>query len=384
MPGVRRYLLILPVIVLVAGWPWGGHARAQAPEGAAQTGSTAPVTANQLLQPASVTVGGPCDPSLGSASSCGVATAYFNRVFIQCESFLPSPAFTGFTANSLCLDPTTGGILTAALGSILNGTVFFTIADPTIAAWVDPQPTATQAAPSSTAGFVRTASQVAVRCGFFPTTTSPFTTFGTATAGAFFPGQSNLISYFGGCDSASATYRGLAPGMTLVTATFVPDLAGAFGAATPLLGSPQPFGQGFTTVGLPATVAPLLGLFAGANQPTASAVLTVIGAAPAGTVPLTSVPPAAAATVSVSVATGCNNVTPTVTEPVQMYAARVRPPSALVAIWEHQAATNSFRGAPGPGAPATAQAVADLTTVTRLRPVFVCVSMPATLDQPAA
>jgi hypothetical protein len=81
----------------------------------------------------------------------------------------------------------------------------------------------------------------------------------------------------------------------------------------------------------------------------------------------------------VQLARGCNNVSPTVSEAASAYAARVNPSGALVAIWEHQAATNTFRGwSPAAGAPN------DLAAVTRLRPVFVCVSGPATLAQPPA
>jgi hypothetical protein len=371
---------LMVVAVLAAG---SGVARAQDP-------GAVPAAADQFLQPGVVTASGPCDPSLGSASSCGVATARFNRVFVQCPSSVVSPGVTGIVGGGFCLDPASGQVLAANIGSILNGTVFFTIDDPSIATWVSAQPTATQPAPSSTAGFVTTAQQTAVRCGFFPTTSLPFSTVNTGSnVTSAFPPGSPLSSFFGGCESASATYRGLAPGMTRITATFVPDLPGASGAGVPAL----PFGQPFLTstpfLGLPSTVSPLLGQFAGASQPSATAVLSVIGAAPAGTVPLASTAAttpttAAAATVSIAAATGCNNVTPTVTEPAAQYAARVQPASVVIAVWEHQAATNSFLGAPGPSAPASAQAVADLTTVTRLRPVFVCVSAPGTLNQPAA
>ena len=373
-PALPMWLVLLVSAAVAAH---GGAAHAQAPA----------TTPDQFLQPGVVTVSGPCDPSLGSASSCGVATARFNRVFVTCPSTVSPSGLTGTVSGGFCLDPVSGQVLAANIGSILNGTVYFTIDDPSIAAWVNPQPTATQPAPSSTAGFVTTAQQTAVRCGFFPTTSLPFSTANTGSnVTSAFPPGSSLSSYFGGCESASATYRGLAPGMTRITATFVPDLPGASGAGVPAL----PFGQPFLTstpfLGLPSTVSPLLGQFAGASQPSATAVLSVIGAAPAGTVPLTGAAPAttaAAATTSVAAAPGCNNVTPTVTEPASQYAARVQPASAVIAVWEHQAATNTFRGSPGPGAPASAQAVADLTTVTRLRPVFVCVSAPSTLNQPA-
>ncbi len=387
MRRVRRPVVLIcgTLFVLVALAAGGGVARAQAPSGdppttVTQDPTVSPVTANQFLQPGVVTSSGPCDPALGSASSCGVATVRFNRVFVQCASAVPSPGLSGISGGSFCLDPATGGVLTATLGSILNGTVYFTIDDPSIATWVNAQPTATQPAPSSTAGFVTSAQQTAVRCGFFPTTTNPFPFTNSP------PIQNPLLGYFGGCESASATYRGLAPGMTRVTATFVPDLPGAFGAGTPSLALGQPFGTSLSFLGLPPSISPLLGAFAGASQPSASSVLSVITAAPTGTVPLAGTAPAptaTAATETIAAVPGCNNVTPTVTEPAVLYAARVQPASAVIAVWEHQAATNTFRGSPGPGAPVSAQAVADLVTVTRLRPVFVCVSAPGTLNQPA-
>jgi hypothetical protein len=64
--------------------------------------------------------------------------------------------------------------------------------------------------------------------------------------------------------------------------------------------------------------------------------------------------------------------------------ARVTPASVVIATWQHNAATNTFAGAPGPASPASAAAVADLTSVTRLTPVFVCVTAAATLAQPPA
>ena len=142
------------------------------------------------------------------------------------------------------------------------------------------------------------------------------------------------------------------PGTTNITATFVPDLPGAFGSAA----------------GLTGPVAALFGQFgaagAGGNFSTSSRTLEVLAPAPSG---------------AVALSRGCNNVSPTVSEAASAYAARVTPAGALVAIWEHQAATNTFRGfSPQAGAPS------DLAAVTRLRPVFVCVSGAATLDQPAA
>ena len=78
-------------------------------------------------------------------------------------------------------------------------------------------------------------------------------------------------------------------------------------------------------------------------------------------------------------APGCNNVTPTVSESAAAYAARVTPAANLIAIWEHDPVTNTYRGYSPQGGAAN-----DLPRVTRLRPVFVCVRGPASLDQPPA
>src|SRR5262249_54652040 len=87
---------------------------------------------------------------------------------------------------------------------------------------------------------------------------------------------------------------------------------------------------------------------------------------------------------NVNLVRGCNNITPTVTESVAAHQARINPPNVVIATWQHNAATNAFAGAPGPASPASAAAVADLTTVTRLVPVFDCVTGPAVLQQPPA
>src|SRR5688572_13923814 len=133
-PALPVWLVLLVGAALAAG---GSLARAQDP-------STSPT--NQFLQPGVVTASGPCDPSLGSASSCGVATARFNRVFVTCPSTVSPSGLTGIISGGFCLDPVSGQVLTANIGSILNGTVFFTIEDPSIATWVNAQPTATQPA----------------------------------------------------------------------------------------------------------------------------------------------------------------------------------------------------------------------------------------------
>jgi len=282
------------------------------------------VSVNLSLSPNPVTVGqdGTATVSFGSFGTRILRDPVTNVPFVDPNTGLPIP--------------TTGG-------SVLNGNVVFSIDNTAIAAFSAAQPnvaTAGGALPTSAGGFVTTAAQAVVRCGFFPTTALPAVA-ATGTLGGF----------FGGCETATARYRGINPGVTNVSATFIPDLPGAFGS---------------NASGLAQNVSGLLGLFSGANlvNPTAVRGLEVIGVAPTGNVELVR---------------GCNNITPTVGESASAFAARVAPSGALVSIFEYQAATNTFRGfSPQAGAPN------DLAAVTRLRPVFICVNAAATLTQPAA
>ena len=259
----------------------------------------------------------------------------------------PIPCSRG-TVIFFCVDPNTGLPLTIGLGSQLSGEVIFEIDNTNVAFWLGAGPAGTAAAIAGTGQTVQQVAQatqlnrIAVRCG--PATTA-VTTAATTAIGTT---VTALQPFFAGCTSASAIYQGNTPGTTTVRATFIPDLPGAFGG---------------TVAGVPARFAALLGTFRVAGPATASATLVVSGP-PTGVIQLVR---------------GCNNVTPTVTEDVAAFAARVSPAANLVAIWEHQAATNTFRGfSPMPGAPN------DLATVTRLRPVFICVTGPATLTQPPA
>jgi hypothetical protein len=301
----------------------------QSRQARANVGFIAPIIVpSLLLSPNPVVVG-----------ATGTATVRFNRS-ANCSAAFGAGSIQG---GQVCIDPTTGTPIIFNFGSALNGNVILTIANNAAAVWAE---SVTPQTPSSLAstGFIATAAQVIRRCGFFATTgiigglnQVPSTT------GA-------LANFFGGCDTVSATYRGVLPGVTNITATFIPDLPGAFGQAT----------------GVTAATASLLGLFGSGSGTfaTSQRVLEVVAAPPSGIVQL---------------ARGCNNVSPTVTESATAYAARVTPAGALVAIWEHQSATNTFRGfSPLPGAPN------DLTGTTRLRPVFVCVSGAAQLDQPPA
>jgi hypothetical protein len=312
----------LLAVLLLARTPANG-ARAAQPDGSPDR--TQAVNTD-LTAPDPCETAGTCIIQLQTplnVGQTGTATLRFGRDFLLCGT------------NILCVDPTTGAPILINTGSILNGTVVFSIADSRVASWVNAQPNVSGPPPSSTAGFAATVSQTLVRCGFFPTTALP-------ASPPFQGGQPPLSQFLGGCESASAQYRGNSPGVTAVNATFIPDLPGAAGQFSALpptvFPSQSPFGQTRT--------------------------LEVIGAAPVGDMQLVR---------------GCNNVSPTVSEAASAYAGRVNPAGNLVAIWEHQAATNTFRAySPQAGAPN------DLASVTRLRPVFVCVSAPTTLAQPPA
>jgi hypothetical protein len=282
-------------------------------------------------------------------------TGTASLTFLVAVSCAPGTATAVAGAPSLvgaCVDVSTGTIINAVpSSSVLSGTVVFSIDNAAIARWTGnpvagdvittPPPAG---APPSATGFTASPNQVAVRCGFFPTTPLPSAT----TIGAFFPVPS-LSAFFGGCTSVRAEYMGVSPGAVTVNAQFIPDLPGAF-ANVP-------------GTGVPPQLQALFG-FVGATNITVTRTLEVVGVTPTG---------------GVDLARGCNNVSPTVTEAAADYAKRVSPAGALVAIWEHQAATNTFRGwSPAAGAPS------DLAQVTRLRPIFICVSGPARLDQPAA
>lgn len=269
------------------------------------------------------------NPNPVAKGGTGTATVRFNRTVLICG-----------LNGVFCVNPTTGLPIAIERGSQLNGNVVFTIDNTAIASWAGTQPTAA-ALPASTSGtFITTANQTIVRCGFFPTRGAPASGFPSTTG--------SLVNFFGGCDSAAATYQGNEPGVANVTATFVPDLPGAFGTSL--------------IPGVSQSQTALLGAFGGAVNPSITRTLEVVAAAPV-----------------TNLVRGCNNVSPTIpaSEPASAYAARVTPTGALVAIWEYQAATNTFKGfSPQAGAPN------DLDTVRRLIPVFVCVNAAAKLDQP--
>jgi hypothetical protein len=140
----------------------------------------------------------------------------------------------------------------------------------------------------------------------------------------------------------------VSPGTTTFTATFYPDLPGAFGTG----------GSGLT--GLTTGQSVLITTVFSGPPPTTSGTLDVQGA-PVGTVQLSK---------------GCNNVTPTVSERAAGYVNRVTG-TLPVTSWQQQAEGLGFSGfSPLPGAPN------NLTNVESLRPVWVCVGDATVLAQP--
>jgi hypothetical protein len=257
-------------------------------------------------------------------------------------------------SSTQCINPATGLPITSASnpGSVLNGIVVFSTDNSAIARFTEGG--AANAGTTINLGVTSTASQVVRDCGAFSGggTVSPFTISS--------PFVGNLDPYFGGCTTATATYRGVAAGTANISAAFIPFLPGASSLRSSLTGT--------TTSAIGAGLAAVNFFAPGQGPASTFRTLQVADVAPSGNVQL---------------ARGCNNVSPTVSESVSAYAARVSPTSAVISIFQYNTATNSFAGAPGPSAPASAQAVADLASVTRLTPVFVCVSAPATLAQPA-
>jgi len=204
-------------------------------------------------------------------------------------------------------------------------------------------------------GVTSTASQVIRDCGAFSGggVFSPFTLQNTQVG--------SLQPYFGGCQTATATYQGVLAGEANISATFVPYLPGATNLNLSFAGisTSASFGAGLANANFFAP---------GIGPANTFRTLQVADVAPTG---------------NINLARGCNNVSPTVTESATAYAARVSPASIVISIFQYNTATNSFAGAPGPASPASAAAVADLSGVTRLTPVFVCTNAPGTLAQPA-
>ncbi|MGD9891384.1 MAG: hypothetical protein AB7R89_25055 [Dehalococcoidia bacterium] len=272
-------------------------------EATATVGFIAPaVTLNLSLSPNPVAVG-----------QNGTATLRFNRNF--------------FFGDTLLIDPTTGLPIAINFGSPLNGTVRFQSSNTAVAAFTGAETTTTGSSTVTTGeAFARCGGETAV-----------------ITGGV-------LSDFFGGCDQVAVGYRGITPGDSQISATFVPDLPNAFGlTATGTVASPT------------STLSGLFNLATGIASNTTSRNLRVEGVGPATTVRLV---------------TGCNNVVAPAAETVQQVAARVDPASAAVSIWKQVPGTTQFQGAAvGANVPA---GVSNLTNVNALDAIFVCVSAAAT------
>ena len=83
---------------------------------------------------------------------------------------------------------------------------------------------------------------------------------------------------------------------------------------------------------------------------------------------------------TIELAVGCNNLvlTSSAGTPTVEVAAAIEPSAALQAIWRFENATQRFHGF-SPASPAAS----DLTAVSRLDPVFICMHAPGKLRQPA-
>lgn len=262
-------------------------------------------------------------PNPVAVGATGTSTLRFNRSFF-------------FTDGTLLIDPTTGLPIAINFGTPLNGTVIFESSNTAIASFTGALTTTTGTVLGGTSqttvssvGTNISSGSASVRCG----------TVAVARATGL------LADFFGGCDSVAVGYRGNAPGVTTITATFLADLPGAFG-------------QVGTNVGPNAG---LLANFSGLGTNSIARDLEVVGAGPATTQRL--VP-------------GCNNVVAPANETVQQVAARVDPASAVISIWKQVPGTTTFQGAAiGGNVPA---GVSNLASVNALDAIFVCVNAAAT------
>jgi hypothetical protein len=268
------------------------------------------VTLNLLLSPNPVATG-----------ATGTATVRFNRSF--------------FFGGELLIDPTTGLPIAINLGNPLNGTVIFESSNTAVASFTTGVLTTTTgtsaggASTVATAGANVTSGSATVRCG----------TVAAARVGGL------LADFFGGCDSVQVAYRGNAPGVSTITATFLSDLPNAFGTTGAVAGNLQGLLTAFNSIATNSIARDL----------------EVVGAGPATTQRLVA---------------GCNNVVAPANETVAQVAARVDPASAVISIWKQVPGTTQFQGAPvGGNVPS---GVANLSSVNALDAIFVCVNAAAT------
>lgn len=284
-------------------------------------------------------------PNPVAVNGTGTATLSFQFGFQLC-----SPLGSAFQV--FCVNPQTGLPIPQIAGSVLAGTVVFTSQNPSAAQFVTAgTATTTAGLPGGQTGVTTgsavaaTAQQVVVRCGSL-----------SNVAGALETGSGTFASFFNGCQTATAVYRGIAIGTSDITATFIPDLPGALSG----LGGVSGLGALISAT----TVDPVFGL----QVPSRTVTLQVLGATPANTDRLVS---------------GCNNVVARGGETPAAVAARVDPASAAISVWQQVAGTTQFRGAAiGGNVPAS---VSNLETIMGTGPqaVFICVNAAATYTRPS-
>jgi len=275
-----------------------------------------PVSLNLLVSPNPVVVGG-----------MGTATLRFNRVVTF--------------AGERLINPETGAPLVINPGTPLNGTVTFTSSAPNVAAFAGGITGAAQVVTGTVTGAGQTgvavpaAATATVRCG----SVAPATASAAITVTA-----ANFRTFFGGCAAVAVRYRGVSQGASTITATFLADLPGAFGAVSTRQGN----------------VAVSIDAFGSASQNSITRTLEVTGSVPT----------------TQRLVPGCNNVVAPASETVQQVATRIDPQSAVIGIWQQAPGTARFQGAAiGGTVPAS---VSNLSSVNELDAIFTCVSVAAT------
>ena len=184
----------------------------------------------------------------------------------------------------------------------------------------------------------------------------PMRLYGTATMFGQPAAAGTVIQALVGASVCGTSTVGAGGSYRLDVSTAAPGTCAAGGALV-----------SFTVGGLPARETALA-------QPGAFVPLdlTVAAVAPPVVTPATELVPLFA---------GCTNVVTTWpgTTPTGTVAAAVSPPGALMSIWRYDAAARRFLGYA-----AHAPSVSDLTVVSRLDAVFICMTMPGTLTRPIA
>jgi hypothetical protein len=294
------------------------------------------------------------NPNPVGVGATGTATASLSRaVSVVCSTtttVVTAPDATATATTVIpCIDPTTGLPISSSAGSWLNGAVAFTIENTAIARFNEAAAAGATTGTTINTGVFTSAGQVIKSCGAFSA--------GISTAVPLLQaGQvASLAPFFGGCLTVATTYVGVEVGSTAIAATFIPFLPGAANFQSALFGtSGVAFGAGLTG----------LNFFAP-------------GIGPANSFQILQVAGAAAATTQTLVP-GCNNVVAPATENITQLTARVDPQSAAASFWKQVPGTVQFQGAPAAGGTAVPAGVANLTGVTALDAIFVCVTARAT------